>query len=36
MARQAEAELERRAKVIAATGELQASSELSAVATGWR
>jgi len=32
MARQAEAERERRAKVIAATGELQASEELSAAA----
>ncbi len=32
MARQAEAERERRAKVIAASGELQASSELSAAA----
>jgi hypothetical protein len=32
MARQAEAERERRAKVIAATGELQASSELAAAA----
>jgi regulator of protease activity HflC (stomatin/prohibitin superfamily) len=33
MARQAEAERERRAKVIAATGELQASEELSQAAT---
>jgi hypothetical protein len=32
MARQAEAERERRAKVIAASGELQASEELSAAA----
>jgi regulator of protease activity HflC (stomatin/prohibitin superfamily) len=33
MARQAEAERERRAKVIAATGELEASKELSEAAT---